>query len=121
MRRKAGKQRSDDELLRDLVLLKNDANLLDEFYERAIQGSIDAQYGLALIYAEGRGTEEDLVRAFAWLTVCGIQGDEDAQTLRMVVSERMTEDEFQQSLDLSLQIKQALDNYQRHGHLTVIK
>lgn len=121
MRRKAKRQRSNDDLLRDLMLLKHDAALLDEFYEKAVEGDVDAQYGLGLIYAEGRGTDEDLVKAFAWLTVCTAQGDDDAQTLRMVVSERMTEEEFQRSLDLSLEIKQAIQDYQRHGHLTVVK
>ena len=106
--------RSTDQLMRELVLLHNDPALADEFYIYAIQGSVDAQYALGLIYAEGRGVEEDLVKSFAWLTVCSISGDEDALILRQVVSERMDDNEFQESLDLSKAI------YAPEGHISTL-
>lgn len=100
--------RSTDQLMRELVLLHNDPALANEFYIYAIQGSVDAQYALGLIYAEGRGVEEDLVKSFAWLTVCSISGDEDALILRQVVSERMDDNEFQESLEYADELKKII-------------
>jgi len=107
-RRKKTALRSTDQLMRELVMLKNDPALVDEFYLHAIQGIADAQYGLGLIYAEGRGTEEDLVKSFAWLTLCSIGGDEDAKMLRQVVAERMSEQDVQASLAYADELKQTI-------------
>ena len=38
-----------------LTLLRNDPAVAEEFLQAALQGDVDAQYGLGLVYAEGRG------------------------------------------------------------------
>jgi TPR repeat protein len=100
--------RSTDQLMHGLIMLQNDPELVDEFYIHAIQGNVDAQYALGLIYAEGRGVEEDLVKSFAWLTLCSVDGDEDANILRQIVSEKMTDDTFRESLEYADDLKKVI-------------
>jgi TPR repeat protein len=85
---------SNEGFLRDLVLYRNDPDVARRVREAALAGDLDAQYAMGLILAEGRGVEEDLVEAFAWLSVAVLNGDHDAEDLRYVVSERMTSDQF---------------------------
>ena len=107
-RRKKTTIRSTDQLMRELVTLKNDPALVDEFYLHAIQGNVDAQYGLGLIYAEGRGIEENLLKSYAWLTLCSIGGDEDAKVLRQVVAERMSEQDVVAALEYTDELKKTI-------------
>lgn len=76
--------------LKDLVLIRNDPEVAMEFLQAALAGDVDAQYGLGLIYAEGRGVEQDEAKAFFWLTLAHEQGDEHADELRKVVAAAMT-------------------------------
>ena len=80
--------------LSNLVLLRNDPEVATEFLQAAHQGDIDAQYGLGLIYAEGRGVEQDEAKSFYWLTCAMEQGDSGAEVLRKVVAAGMTEEQF---------------------------
>jgi TPR repeat protein len=80
--------------LSDLVLLRNDPVVAAEFYQAAQQGDIDAQYGMGLIYAEGRGVDQDEAKAFYWLTCAIEQGDSGADVLRKVVAAGMTEEQI---------------------------
>ena len=96
-KKKTGKEK---DFLRDVVLLRNDPELVNEIRDFAIQGDVNAQYALGLVYAEGRGTEEDLVKSFAWLSLCIIQGDNDAEALRYIVGERMNDEQYTASLSL---------------------
>jgi len=80
--------------LADLVLLRNDPAVAEEFLQAAQQGDINAQYGMGLIYAEGRGVEQDAARAFYWLTCAIEQGDSGAGVLRNVVAAGMTDEQF---------------------------
>lgn len=80
--------------LADLVLLRNDPAVAAEFLQAAINGDVDAQYGMGLIYAEGRGVEQDEVRALYWLTRAIEQGDRDAVLLRQVVAVNMTAEQL---------------------------
>jgi len=73
-----------------LTLLRNDPVVADEFLQAATQGDVDAQYGMGLIYAEGRGVEQDAARSFYWLTRAIEQGDNGADVLRKVVAIGMT-------------------------------
>lgn len=77
-------------LLREMVLWRSDPSLAPRLRAEALRGSADAQYALGLVYAEGRGVEEDMVESWAWLTLAVMQGDADAETLRYVVAERMS-------------------------------
>lgn len=80
--------------LADLVLLRNDPEVAAEFLQAAQQGDIDAQYGMGLIYAEGRGVDQDEARAFYWLTCAAEQGDRGADVLRKTVAAGMTREQF---------------------------
>ena len=95
--------------LRDLVLLRHDPELADRVRAEAFGGNVDAQYALGLIFAEGRGVDEDPVEAYAWLSLAALQGDWDAVTLRYVITERMTPEEFdrggQVAAEYELQIR----------------
>jgi len=73
------------DLLRQLILLRHDPDLAAALREEAMKGDHDAQYGLGLVYAEGRGVEQDGVEACAWLSVAALDGDADAEALREIV------------------------------------
>jgi TPR repeat protein len=83
--------------LSDLILLRNDPAVAEEFLEAAKRGDVDAQYGMGLIYAEGRGVPQDEARAYFWLTLAMEQGDHDAESLRRVVAENMAPEQFTQA------------------------
>jgi TPR repeat protein len=80
--------------LSDLVLLRNDPVVAAEFLRAAKKGDVDAQYGMGLIYAEGRGVEQDEAKAFYWLTCAIEQGDSGAVVLRKVVAAGMSAEQF---------------------------
>lgn len=86
--------------LADLVLLRNDPVVAAEFLQAAQQGDIDAQYGMGLIYAEGRGVEQDEAKAYYWLTCAIEQGDSGAEVLRKVVAAGMSDEQFNHARSL---------------------
>jgi TPR repeat protein len=105
----------DNRFLSDLVMLRNNPVLVDEVLGQAREGNVDAQYALGLIFAEGRGLAEDLVQSYVWLSLAVMQGDEDAQLLRMIVGERMSAQEFEISLalagDLEMELSGNISNH----------
>lgn len=82
------------DFLAALVLPVNDGTLLDEILPQARVGNKDAQYALGLIYAEGRGVDIDRVASYIWLSRAVAQGDHDADLLRSMVLNEMTDEEF---------------------------
>ena len=80
--------------LEDLILLRNDPAVAAEFLQAARAGDVDAQYGMGLIYAEGRGVAPNEAQAFFWLTLAHEQGDGDAEVLRRSVAYSMTDEQF---------------------------
>lgn len=78
------------ELLSRLVLLRHDPQLVAQLQEQAEAGDPDAQYALGLVYAEGRGVDEDRIAAYVWLSRAMAQGDEDARDLRYIILQTMT-------------------------------
>ena len=108
-KRKTIVMRSVDELLQDLVLFQHDPKLVDEIALHAYAGDLHAQYALGLIYAEGRGIDEDLVKSFAWLSVAVHEGDTDAESLRYIVSERMNDEQLAQVDEVILQITKKIN------------
>lgn len=88
---------SNADFLADLVLWQNNPDLAERISELAYQGNRDAQYALGLIYAEGRGIEEDPVQAYYWLSKAMEQGDKDAETLRHIVQQSMSFEQIQQA------------------------
>lgn len=77
------------DLMQRLMLLRHDPDLAEDLRVEAMKGNLDAQYGLGLVYAEGRGVEQDEVEAFAWLSVAMLEGDPDAEELRIIVSRNL--------------------------------
>ena len=77
-----------------LTLLRNDPEVAEEFLRAATQGDVDAQYGMGLIYAEGRGVDQDEVKSFYWLTRAIEQGDSGAAALRKVVAAGMSAEQL---------------------------
>lgn len=79
------------DLLSRLVLYRNDPDLAEEIRQAAENGQVDAQYAMGLLYAEGRGVEYDLVAAYIWLSRAVEQGDRDAEALRHIVLQQMSQ------------------------------
>lgn len=79
------------DFLADLVLLRNTPELVTKIMPLAEAGNPHAQYALGLIYAEGRGTKQDNIQAYIWLTRAINNGDQDAILLRDVLLNEMTE------------------------------
>mgnify|MGYP001609391444 CR=1 FL=1 len=77
-----------------LTLLRNDPAVAEEFLPAATRGDVAAQYGMGLIYAEGRGVEQDNAKSFYWLTRAVEQGDKGADVLRKVVATGMTAEQY---------------------------
>jgi len=94
MRKPNRNKTTEQKFLQDLVLLRNDPELLLEVIPFAEDGNINAQYALGLIYAEGRGTNIDMVKSYVWLSRAIKQGDSDAQELRNIIIEQMSEAEI---------------------------
>ena len=96
--------------LNELVLLKNDPELAEELRKEALKGTTDAQYALGLVYAEGRGVKPDLAKAYAWLTLAIMHGDDDAEQLRYIVGERMTDEDYEHGQLRAAEYEQLLAN-----------
>ncbi len=86
---------SDNNYLKDLVLLRNDPSKVPAILEAALRGEVDAQYALGLVYAEGRGVPIDMAQAHYWLSQAVDQGDRDAELLRNIIGSQMTDDEYE--------------------------
>lgn len=104
---------SDNNYLKDLVLLRNDPSKVEAIRDAAARGEVDAFYAMGLVYAEGRGVSIDLAQAHYWLSLAVKRGDRDAELLRSAVGCQMTEEEYQAALRLrngpSLQLADAGD------------
>jgi len=86
--------------LSGLNLLRNDPELASRLIAEAEAGDMDAQYAAGLLYAEGRGVEQDPVQAYFWLTRAVRQGDVDAERLRRYVASRMSKAEYRDAVKL---------------------
>lgn len=102
---------SDNNYLKDLILLRNDPSKVAVIREAAGRGEVDALYAMGLVYAEGRGVAIDLAQSHYWLSLAIAQGDADAELLRNIVGSQMTEEEYASALQLragpSLQLVQS--------------
>lgn len=85
---------TDNGYLKDLVLLRNDPEVVERIRAAAERNEIDAQYALGLVYAEGRGVSVDLAQAHYWLSLAVERGDKDAGQLRNIVGSQMTDEEY---------------------------
>ncbi len=80
--------------LRSLSLLRNDPEVAQKLLRDAECGDVDAQYEAGLIYAEGRGVEQNEALSYFWLTLAREQGDEDAGLLRMIIAVNMSDEDY---------------------------
>lgn len=87
------------DLLSRLILLRHDPELVEELRTEAMKGDTDAQYGLGLVYAEGRGVDQDAVEAYAWLSVAMLQGDPEAEMLRDVVMQSLNPAHIREAIE----------------------
>ena len=78
-----------EDFLSKLVLWNNDPEHTELVREKAEAGNVDAQYALGLMYAEGRGIQQDEIQAYVWLSRAIEQGDQDAASLRYVLLSHM--------------------------------
>lgn len=101
-------------LLAELVTWNHDPELVDSLREYADQGNMDAQYALGLVYAEGRGVEQDEVLSYRWLSLAAAQGDQDALTLRHVVSESMTAEQIARAEQQVAVVEMKRSNARQH-------
>jgi TPR repeat protein len=81
--------RQEDDFLPELILWRNDPEHAAQVREKAEVGNVHAQYALGLMYAEGRGLQQDEIQAYVWLSRAAEQGDQDAVTLRYVLLSQM--------------------------------
>lgn len=86
--------------LRSLILLRNDPQEAQKLLRAAETGDVDAQYAAGLIYAEGRGVEQNNALSYFWLTLADEQGDEDASLLLTVVATNMSQHDYERALSL---------------------
>ena len=86
------------DLMRRLILLRHDPELVEELRAEALLGNTDAQYGLGLVYAEGRGIDQDEIEAYAWLSVAMLQGDPEAEVLRDVVMQSLSPEQIREAM-----------------------
>ena len=94
--------------LRSLILLRNDPEEAAKLLRDAENGDMDAQYAAGLIFAEGRGVEQNDALSFFWLTLAYEQGDEDAKLLRTIVAANITQANYDDAITL-------LDKYRSGG------
>jgi len=87
------------DLMSQLILLRHDPELAQTLRAEALKGNTDAQYGTGLIYAEGRGVDQDAVEAYAWLSVAMLQGDPDAETLRDAVMQTLSLEQIRAAME----------------------
>ncbi len=59
------------------------------FERAALQGQVNAQFTLAVMYLRGTGVDRDAVRGFAWLDIAATRGFEPAVRARETVLEQI--------------------------------
>lgn len=57
-------------------MLQNDPAMAADVLQQAEAGKVNAQYMAGLLFAEGRGVEQDEVLSFFWLSLASQQGDD---------------------------------------------
>jgi TPR repeat protein len=70
------------------------AAALEEFTALAEEGDPFAQFLLGLMYAEGKGVQQDFVSAYFWLSLSVEQGNPDAVEFLADVMGKMTADQL---------------------------
>ena len=66
------------------------ARAFKEFWALAEQGDAGGQFGLGVLYGNGKGVPLDYVQAYMWLNLAADQGHKDAGNFRDVLAKKMT-------------------------------
>jgi len=67
----------------------------------AEQGDAGAQFNLGLTYATGQGVPENNVKAYVWISLATVQGDEDAKGDMGIVKKMMTREKIAKGQELA--------------------
>ncbi|WP_185961390.1 peptidoglycan-binding protein [Telmatospirillum sp. J64-1] len=79
-----------------------------EFSTAAAQGDPESQFMLGRLYALGTGTEQDLVRAYAWYHLAAQNGLRDAVLVRDELGEALPEGERSRAEEMARQLTRQL-------------
>ena len=60
----------------------------------AEQGYADAQYGLGMMYEDGKGVEQDYVTAHMWFNIAAANGAEYSKKEKDLLAKKMTPDQI---------------------------
>ena len=86
------------------------ASAFREFRALAEQGYALAQSYLGFMYANGEGVPEDDVRAYAWINLAAVQGNEYAERSRAMLRQRMTPAQIAEAQALSRRLAARIES-----------
>jgi TPR repeat protein len=81
------------------------ATALRLFQPLANEGNARAQFGLGVMYNNGRGVAQDYVRAHMWFNLSASRGDTEAAENRSIVENEMTLEQIAEAQKLARQWK----------------
>lgn len=81
------------------------ARAFKEFRALAEQGDAGGQFGLGVLYGNGKGVPQDYVQAHMWLNLAAAQGHKDADYFRDILAKKMTPAQIAEANRLARQWK----------------
>ena len=77
-----------------------------KWYRKAAeQGFAEAQYSLGVMYAEGRGVQQDFVQAHMWFDLAAASGDSSAGKNMEIIAAKMTRSQIAEAQRLAKEWK----------------
>ena len=77
-----------------------------QYFSAAELGDINAQFTLALMYANGLGgLTKDFIYAHKWATIAAMNGNTEAAMLAELIDQQMTRQDTESSRKLTLQCR----------------
>lgn len=73
------------------------------YTKAARQGNVLAQFNLSTLYAEGKGVERSLVKAYAWATAAASSGLQSAIEARRLIGNQLTFNQLDEAQKLAVQ------------------
>ena len=73
---------------------QDDAIAHNWYVKAAKAGYLPAQYGLGLIYAGGRGVQQDYVKAYSWLFVAAASNEPNALRSLKAVKKKLEQEQL---------------------------
>ena len=64
------------------------------FHKASERGVRDSQYNLAILYARGLGTPQNMQQAYSWFSIAAKQGDQEAAKKRDEVGARLNTEQL---------------------------